>query len=83
MFPLVVPSRQLLCYSFPFKGNELMYVWGLPWWEMVNHLVTWLKPLSDLITVVEGDSITVGEAMHKAIPILNDLIPALQKFWGI
>ena len=24
--------------TFEFEGNELMFIWNLPWWETVEHM---------------------------------------------
>ena len=54
---------------FPFKGSELMFLWSMEWWEMVENIVYMLQPLFDVLTFVEGNKVTVGEAMHHVLQV--------------
>ena len=49
-FKLEVPlDADVPSPRYEFQGNELMFLWNLQWWDMVENLANWLQPLNKVV----------------------------------
>lgn len=66
-------------YVFPTKtfGG---YVLGESFWDTLQSVVTWLKPLRELIVSMQKDSMTLAAAVEHSLPIFNNLIVNCTEF---
>ena len=68
--PIELAVGELRRQEFDFHGNEIMFIWNLQWWAMVQKIVAAYHPLRQLIASVEAKGINLGSALACVLECL-------------